>query len=109
MTIHVRTAPALAADVIAKFKKACAQESYESTHILPHGSYLVNLAVWLWTKEQTKEDDKWNQAYTFFIDDLKRCEALGIKYYNIHPGSAVGGDKKAALKVNLMVNFKESI
>ena len=48
-------------------------------HILPHGSYLVNLAQ--------DDPDKAKQAYDAFIDDLRRCEALGIKLYNFHPGN----------------------
>lgn len=43
-------------------------------HILPHGSYLVNLAQ--------EDKAKAKQAYTSFLDDLHRCEALGIQLYN---------------------------
>ena len=43
-------------------------------HILPHGSYLVNLAQ--------EDKAKAKQAYNSFVDDLHRCEALGIKLYN---------------------------
>ncbi|KAH8905454.1 DNA-lyase, partial [Coniochaeta sp. PMI_546] len=57
-------------------------------HILPHGSYLINLAQ----ADKAKAD----QAYDSFIDDLKRCEALGIKLYNFHPGSTGGDAKEAA-------------
>jgi apurinic endonuclease APN1 len=56
-------------------------------HVLPHGSYLVNLAQ----ADKTRAD----QAYGSFIDDLRRCEALGIRLYNFHPG-ATGGDTKEA-------------
>jgi AP endonuclease-1 len=31
--------------------------------------------------------EKAEQAYTCFLDDLQRCEQLGIKLYNFHPGS----------------------
>lgn len=44
------------------------------SHILPHGSYLVNLAQ--------EDAEKSKQAYTAFLDDLHRCESLGIKLYN---------------------------
>lgn len=43
-------------------------------HILPHGSYLVNLAQ--------EDETKAKQAYSSFLDDLHRCEALGISLYN---------------------------
>lgn len=33
------------------------------------------------------DPEKAEQAYTCFLDDLQRCETLGIKLYNFHPGS----------------------
>jgi AP endonuclease 1 len=51
----------------------------QSKYVLPHGSYLVNLAQ--------VEPEKAQQAYDCFLDDLQRCEALGIKLYNFHPGN----------------------
>ena len=63
------------------FISACKTHGYDaSRHVLPHGSYLVNLA--------TSDPDKKQQSYDAFLDDLQRCEALGIKYYNFHPGAA---------------------
>lgn len=47
---------------------------------MPHGSYLVNLAH--------GAPDREAQAYDAFLDDLRRCEALGIRLYNFHPGAA---------------------
>ncbi|XP_017560982.1 probable endonuclease 4 isoform X3 [Pygocentrus nattereri] len=34
--------PALDPDVAVKFQEACAQHGFDSAHILPHGSYLMN-------------------------------------------------------------------
>lgn len=63
------------------FHKALIEHKYDGMkHIVPHGSYLVNLA--------NADKDKAKQSYDAFIDDLRRCEALGIKYYNFHPGGA---------------------
>ncbi|KAI0864242.1 xylose isomerase-like protein [Xylaria cubensis] len=58
-------------------------------HCLPHGSYLVNLAQ--------AEKDKATQAYDGFLDDLQRCESLGIKLYNFHPGNTNGDARDAAI------------
>ncbi|KAI0548994.1 xylose isomerase-like protein [Xylaria curta] len=58
-------------------------------HCLPHGSYLVNLAQ--------AEKDKATQAYDGFLDDLQRCESLGIKLYNFHPGNTNGDVRDAAI------------
>ncbi|KAJ5286682.1 Endodeoxyribonuclease IV [Penicillium angulare] len=73
--------PALLDEHRDKFRKLCAEKGYDAgAHILPHGSYLVNLAQ--------NDKAKSKQAYDSFLDDLRRCEALGIKLYNFHPGSA---------------------
>ncbi|KAK5074462.1 DNA-(apurinic or apyrimidinic site) lyase [Exophiala xenobiotica] len=62
------------------FISACSHHSYDAKqHIVPHGSYLVNLAA--------KDAAQAKKSYDFFLADLQRCEALGIKYYNFHPGA----------------------
>jgi AP endonuclease-1 len=39
------------------------------------------------------------QAYDTFLDDLDRCNKLGIRLYNFHPGNAVGAeDREDAIK-----------
>jgi len=60
--------------------------------IVPHGSYLVNLAH--------AGAMRAKQAYDSFIDDLDRCRRLGIKLYNFHPGnSASSASRAAAIKL----------
>jgi AP endonuclease-1 len=74
------SSPPLAPEARDQFKAFCLEHEYDAAkHILPHGSYLVNLAQ--------PDAEKAEQAYTCFLDDLQRCEALGIKLYNFHPGS----------------------
>ncbi|KAM5356320.1 hypothetical protein ACJ41O_002966 [Fusarium nematophilum] len=82
------TNPPLDPEAKNQFISLCKDHSYSAAeHALPHGSYLVNLAQ--------ADEEKANQAYTSFVDDLARCEQLGIRLYNFHPGST-GGDTKAA-------------
>src|SRR5256885_13482643 len=79
-TTLFRSKPLLEENRLA-FMSMCEEHKYNaSDHVLPHGSYLVNLA-----QEGT---DRAQQAYDHFLGDLKRCEALGIKMYNFHPGAA---------------------
>ncbi len=59
-------------------------------HCVPHGSYLVNLAQ--------LDKAKAAQAYTAFLDDLGRCESLGIKLYNFHPGNSNGENRAEAIR-----------
>ncbi|PVH76606.1 AP endonuclease [Cadophora sp. DSE1049] len=74
------TSPPLAPEVRDQFKAFCLEHKFDAAkHVLPHGSYLVNLAQ--------PDREKATQAYNCFLDDLQRCEALGIKLYNFHPGS----------------------
>ncbi|KAG0650692.1 Apurinic-apyrimidinic endonuclease 1 [Hyphodiscus hymeniophilus] len=72
--------PATAPEARDQFKSFCLEHKYDAIkHVLPHGSYLVNLAQ--------ADAEKAEQAYDCFLDDLQRCEALGIQLYNFHPGS----------------------
>lgn len=72
--------PPLAPEVRDQFHVFCKEHHFDAgSHVLPHGSYLVNLAQ--------ADVEKAEQAYTCFLDDLQRCEALGIRLYNFHPGN----------------------
>ncbi|KAJ1606724.1 AP endonuclease-like protein [Cryptosporidium canis] len=76
-------APPLKQETIDLFKKNC--ESNEIDYLkfcIPHGSYLINLG--------NPDEEKRNKMYLAFEDELKRCDALGIRLYNFHPGSTVG-------------------
>lgn len=84
------TSPPLAPEARDQFKAFCVEHKYDAAkHVLPHGSYLVNLAQ--------ADNEKADQAYNCFLDDLQRCEALGIKLYNFHPGSSGGNPRPEAI------------
>lgn len=62
------------------FIQACSHHEYDQKqHVVPHGSYLVNLAA--------KGKEQAQKSYDHFLGDLKRCEELKIKYFNFHPGA----------------------
>ncbi|CAI2022609.1 Endonuclease 4 [Serratia fonticola] len=69
----------LPADVIDKFKSACAQYGFGPGQILPHDSYLINLG-----HPVTDALEKSREA---FLDEMQRCEQLGLTLLNFHPGS----------------------
>ncbi|PRP89760.1 hypothetical protein PROFUN_00102 [Planoprotostelium fungivorum] len=82
--------PPLSSSSRDAFRKLSTENQYDShKHCLPHGSYLVNLA--------TADPSKATQAYSGFLEDLQRCEALGITLYNFHPGSTNGLPKHEAI------------
>jgi deoxyribonuclease-4 len=66
-------------DVIEKFKIACEKYGYGSHQILPHDSYLINLG-----HPVAEALEKSREA---FLDELQRCEQLGLSLLNFHPGS----------------------
>lgn len=75
--------PPLSVDVIRTFREKCIEHGIDQMkQVLPHGSYLVNLA--------NPDAEKRAKSYANFVDDLLRCEQLGIGLYNLHPGSTVG-------------------
>ncbi|KAK3069884.1 DNA-(apurinic or apyrimidinic site) lyase, partial [Teratosphaeriaceae sp. CCFEE 6253] len=75
---------------LTTFHAHCTTHNYDATNaIVPHGSYLVNLAH--------TDPTRTSQAYAAFLDDLQRCENLGIRLYNFHPGTDQCGDKPQAI------------
>jgi deoxyribonuclease-4 len=64
---------------IQAFKQNCEKLGYAPDHILPHDSYLINLAH--------PEKEGLAKSRAAFIDELRRCGQLGLKFLNFHPGS----------------------
>ncbi|SFP79166.1 deoxyribonuclease IV [Hydrogenimonas thermophila] len=64
---------------IEKFKTNLKESGIEPKHVLPHDSYLINLGH--------PEDEKRQKSLEAFIDEVKRCEQLGLDKLNFHPGS----------------------
>lgn len=73
-----RSAP-LSEKSIELFKQRCAEFSYTAGDILPHDSYLINLG-----HPETEGLEKSRMA---FLDEMQRCEQLGLDRLNFHPGS----------------------
>ncbi len=66
-------------DTIDRFKKVLDESGILPKHVLPHDSYLINLGH--------PESDKLEKSREAFIDELHRCELLGLDRLNFHPGS----------------------
>lgn len=69
----------LTEESITAFKANCKELGYTPKQILPHDSYLINLGH--------PDVDKRQKSLDAFIDELYRCEQLGIERLNLHPGS----------------------
>ena len=66
-------------DSIEKFRKNCEANGYLPEHVLPHDSYLINLGH--------PEKEGLEKSRDAFLDEMQRCEQLGLKLLNFHPGS----------------------
>lgn len=69
----------LTSQSIRAFKQNCDKLGYAPEHILPHDSYLINLGH--------PEKEGLAKSRDAFIDEFQRCEQLGLKFLNFHPGS----------------------
>lgn len=75
-------APPLTIEHIDAFKSNCEAAGFAPCSILPHDSYLINLGH--------PQTDALIKSRTAFIDEMKRCEVLGLDRLNFHPGSHLG-------------------
>jgi len=87
---------------IQKFKKNCKELGFSMDAVMPHDSYLINLGH--------PEKAKLEKSRNAFYDEMHRCEQLGIRLLNFHPGSHLNkiseSDclKKIAESVNLALD-----
>ncbi|MBQ4771750.1 deoxyribonuclease IV [Pectobacterium versatile] len=72
-------AASLSTEVIDRFKAACEQYAYTPAQILPHDSYLINLGH--------PDAEALEKSRIAFIDEMSRCQQLGLSLLNFHPGS----------------------
>ncbi|WP_297643371.1 deoxyribonuclease IV [uncultured Bacteroides sp.] len=64
---------------ISQFKENCESLGLDARYILPHDSYLINLGH--------PEEEGLQKSRVAFLDEMQRCEQLGLKLLNFHPGS----------------------
>lgn len=75
-------AKALTEENINSFKSNCAEWGYTAQQILPHSSYLINLGH--------PQREALQKSRRVFLDEIQRCQLLGLCYLNFHPGSHLG-------------------
>ncbi len=64
---------------IAAFKANLRQVEIAPEQVLPHDSYLINLGH--------PEKEPRQKSRNAFLDEMQRCEQLGLKLLNFHPGA----------------------
>ena len=68
-------------DVAEEFRKNCDAGGFTSDVILPHDTFLINLG--------SPDKEKLAKSRKSFLEEMQRCERLGLTMLNFHPGSHV--------------------
>jgi deoxyribonuclease IV len=92
---------------IKLFRDNCAKLDYKPFQILPHDSYLINLGH--------PESEPLQKSRTAFLDEMQRCEQLGLDRLNFHPGSHLNGIaieeclKRIAESINIVLDKTKGV
>jgi deoxyribonuclease-4 len=78
----------LGAEEIAAWAKERDRLKWGKT--VSHASYLINLA--------SPDDALWAKSTDLFVEELSRCQILGIPYLVIHPGAHMSSGEAVGLK-----------
>lgn len=76
---------------IAAFRRNLKASGIDPRHVLPHDSYLINLAH--------PDDEGLQKSRQAFLDEAQRCWQLGLGLLNFHPGATLNRiDDEAGLQ-----------
>ena len=64
---------------ISAFKENLEKSGISTDYVLPHDSYLINLG--------SPDAEGLEKSRKSFLEEMQRCEQLGLKMLNFHPGS----------------------
>jgi deoxyribonuclease-4 len=67
---------------ISQFKENCRKYDYNPNYILPHDGYLINPG--------SPDKDMLEKSREALLDEMQRCEQLGLTMLNFHPGAHLG-------------------
>ena len=97
----------LSLDEIHTFQQLIVERGFSPKHILPHDSYLINLGC--------PDEENLLKSRNAFLDEMVRCQQLGLPLLNFHPGShlnKVGEDEcldQIAREINLALSQTEGV
>ena len=92
---------------IKEFRANCEKFDYKPFQILPHDSYLINLGH--------PEEEPLEKSRASFLDEMQRCEQLGLDRLNFHPGSHLNSIsiedclKRIAESVNIVLGKTKGV
>jgi deoxyribonuclease IV len=73
---------------VTAFRDAC--QAAGIGPVIAHSAYLINLAA--------PDEALYEKSIQAFVDELQRCELLGIPYLVVHPGAHMGTGEEQGLK-----------
>jgi deoxyribonuclease-4 len=80
---------------IKSFRDGCATAGIAP--VIAHSAYLINLAA--------PDEALYEKSIQAFLDELQRCELLGIPYLVVHPGAHMGtGEDQGLTRVATAIN-----
>ena len=84
---------------VETFKANLESVGISARHVLPHDSYLINLGH--------PERAGLEKSRAAFLDEMRRCEQLGLELLNFHPGSHLKKipESKSLARVAESINF----
>jgi deoxyribonuclease-4 len=88
-------------EAIAAFKQACKTHGFGPEQILPHDSYLINLGH--------PEAEGLAKSRAAFLDEMQRCEQLGLTLLNFHPGSHLNKISEAECLSRIADSINEAL
>lgn len=82
----------------AEFRDNCQRLGFQPSVILPHDSFLINLG--------SPDKAKHRQSMDAFLDELHRCQQLGLTMLNFHPGAHLGliSEKECLAQIAASIN-----
>ena len=98
---------AISAKEAALFKERCLEFGFTPDVILPHDNFLINLGQ--------PDSEKLATSRKSFLDEMKRCEQLGLTMLNFHPGShlkALSEEEcldRIAVSINIPLDATEGV
>lgn len=95
------TAKPLNPEDIAAFRHHCRMKGFAPERILAHDSYLPNLGH--------PEKKALERSRAALLDEMSRCEALGIRYLNLHPGSHLQRSSEQACLTRIAESIRTAL
>jgi deoxyribonuclease-4 len=88
------------AQLTLEAQKLMKENGIDINNVICHAPYIVNLA---------NKAKSWDFSINFLKEEIRRCDAMGIKYMVVHPGNAVGMTKEEGMNniisaLNIILN-----